>query len=75
MFSATCHPQTDDQTEVTNHTLGTLPRVLVKKSIKGWDELLYHAEFAFNQTPSKTTTLSPFQVVYGCNSRAPLDLV
>ena len=47
-FSTTCHPQTDGQTEVTNHTLGTLLRVLVKKSIKGWDELLDHAEFAFN---------------------------
>ena len=74
-FSTTCHPQTDGQTEVTNRTLGTLLRVLVKKSIKGWDELLPHAEFAFNRAPSKATTLSPFQVVYGYNPRTPLDLV
>ena len=74
-FSTTCHPQTDGQTEVTNRTLGTLLRVLVKKSIKGWDELLPHAEFAFNRAPSKATSLSPFQVVYGCNPRTPLDLV
>jgi len=46
----------------------------VKKSVKGWDELLPHAEFAFNRAPSKTTQLSPFQVVYGCNPRTPLDL-
>jgi len=64
-FSTTCHPQTDGQTEVTNRTLGTLLRVLVKKNIKGWDELLPHAEFAFNRSPSKATGLSPFQVLYG----------
>ena len=48
---------------------------VVKKSIKGWDEMLGHAEFAFNQTPSKATSLSPFQVVYSYNPRTPLDLV
>ena len=74
-FSTTCHPQTDGQTEVTNRTLGTLLRVLVKNNIKAWDELLCHAEFAFNRTPSKTTSLSPFQVVYGHNPCTPLDLV
>jgi len=60
--------------EVTNRTLGSLLRALVKKSVKGWDELLPHAEFAFNSAPSKTTRLSPFQVVYGCNPKTPLDL-
>ena len=73
-FSTTCHPQTDGQTEVTNRTLGTLLRVLVKKNIKAWDDLLPHAEFAFNRAPSKATGLSPFQVVYGQNPRTPLDL-
>ena len=74
-FSTTCHPQTDGQTEVTNRTLGTLLRILVKKHLKNWDELLPHAEFAFNRVPSKSTQLSPFQVVYGYNPKSPLDLV
>jgi len=73
-FSTSCHPQIDGQTEVTNWTLGTLLRVLVKKNVKGWDELLSHAKFAFNRAPNRTTQLSPFQVVYGCNPRTPLDL-
>ena len=73
-FSTTCHPQTDGQTEATNQTLGTLLRVFVKKNVKGWDELLPHAEFSFNKAQSKATRLSPFQVVYGFNSRNPLDL-
>ena len=74
-FSTTCHPQTDGQTEVNNRTLGTLLRVLVKKNIKSWDEMLAHPEFAFNRAPSKATHLSPFQVVYGQNSRSPIDLI
>ena len=73
-FSTTCHPQTDGQTEVTNRTLGTLLRVLVKKNMNEWDELLPHAEFTFNRALSKATHLSPFQVVYGYNPRTPLDL-
>jgi len=59
-FSTTCHPQMDGQTEVTNRTLGTLLRVLVKKSIKGWDELLCHAEFTFNWT-TRLQAFSPFK--------------
>jgi len=67
-------PTTDGQTEVTNCTLGTLLKPLVKKNIKAWDELLSHAEFVFNRAPSKATSLSPFQIVYGQNPKTPLDL-
>ena len=59
-FSTSCQSQTNGQTKVTNRTLGALLRVLAKKNVKGWDELLSHAEFAFNQTLTKATGLSPF---------------
>jgi len=74
-FSTTCHLQTDGQTEVTNRTLGTLLRVLVKKNVKAWDEPLPHAKFAFNRASSKAMHLSPFQMVYGSNLKTPLDLM
>jgi len=72
-YSTTCHPQTDGQTEVTNRTLGTLLRTLIKPHAKAWDLLLPHAEFPYNRAPSKATDISPFKVVYGIDPISPLD--
>ena len=44
LFSTAYHPQTDGQTEVTNRTLSTVLRVLIKKKIKEWEECLPIAE-------------------------------
>jgi hypothetical protein len=38
LFSTTCHPQTDGQTEVVNRTLSTMLSVILKKNIKMWEE-------------------------------------
>jgi len=65
----------DGQIEAFNRTLGTLRRVFVKKTIKGWYKLFCHAECACNRLPSKAMGLSPFEVVYGYNPCTPLGLV
>ena len=74
LFSITCHPQTDGQTEVVNRTLSTLLRAIIKKNIKTWEYCLPHVEFAYNRTIHYVTKLSPFVIVYGFNPLTPLDL-
>jgi len=73
-YSNTCHPQMDGQTEFFKRTLGVLLKTLVKFNIKLSDQLLAHAQFAYNKAPSKTTGMSPFNVIYGVEPLSPLDL-
>jgi translation initiation factor IF-1 len=75
LFSTTCHPQTDGQTEVVNRTLSTMLRAILKDNLRLWEECLPHIEFAYNRSIHSTTKLSPFMVVYGFNPRAPTDLL
>jgi hypothetical protein len=74
LFSTTCHPRTDGQTEVVNRTLGTMLPAVLKKNLKIWEDLP-HVEFAYNRVTHSTTKVSSFQVVYGFNPRAPTDIL
>jgi hypothetical protein len=40
-----------------------------------WEDYLPHIEFADNRSVHSKTMVSPFQVVYGFNPRAPIDLL
>ena len=75
LFSTTCHPQTDGQTEVVNRTLSQLLRTMIKKNLREWEECLPHVEFAYNRVMHSTTQLCPFEVVYGFKLLTPLDLL
>jgi hypothetical protein len=75
LFSTTCHPQTDGQTEVVNRTLSTMLRVVLKKSIKMWEEYLPHVEFAYNRSLHSTTKMCPLKIVYDFLPRALIDLM
>jgi hypothetical protein len=50
-------------------------RAILKSNPKLWEECLPHIEFAYNRSVHYTAKLSPFQVVYGFNPRAPIDLL
>jgi translation initiation factor IF-1 len=75
LFSTTCHPQTDGQTEVVNSTLTQLLRTVVHKNLKTWEDCLPFIEFAYNKVMHTTTSYSPFEIVYGFNPLTPLDLM
>jgi transposase InsO family protein len=75
LFSTTCHPQTDGQTEVVNHTLSTMLRDILKTNLKLWEECLLHIEFTYNRSVHSMMKVSLFYVVYGFNPRAPIDLL
>jgi hypothetical protein len=75
LFSTTCHPQTDGQTEVVNQTLSMLLRAILKKNLKLWEESLPHVEFVYNIVVHSTTKFCPFEIVYGFKPTAPIDLL
>jgi hypothetical protein len=75
LFSTTCHPQTDGQTEVVNRTLSTLLRAVLKKNLQLWEDSLPHVDFTYNRAVHSTTKFSPFEIVYGFKPAAPIDLL
>ena len=61
--------------EVNNKTLTSLLSGMVSKSFRDWDTELYHAEFAYNRTPSYAISHFPFEVCFGFSPFTPLDLI
>ena len=75
LFSMVSHPQSDGQTEVVNQSLSTLLRVLVKTNRKSWEDVLPHAEFAYNRAKHSTTSKSPFMIVNDFEPLTVIDLL
>jgi hypothetical protein len=42
---------------------------LVSDHRSQWDQVLAQAEFAYNDSPNRSTGKSPFQIVYGIHPR------
>src|SRR6202043_741363 len=59
-FTSGYHPEGDGQTERVNQTLEQYLRVYCNYQQDNWSHLLPLAEFAFNNSSSATTGISPF---------------
>ena len=59
-FTSRYHPKGDRQTERTNQTLEQYLRIFCNYQQDDWYTLLPLAEFAYNNTLSSTTGISPF---------------
>ena len=59
-FTSDYHPEGDEQTERTNQTLKQYLCVYCNYQQDNWSELLPLIEFAYNNAPSATTSVSPF---------------
>lgn len=68
-LSTTFHPQTDGQTERVNQSIEQYLRCYINFSQDDWCRLLPHAEFAYNNTMSSTTKVSPFFANLGFHPR------
>jgi hypothetical protein len=75
LFSTTCHPQTDGQMEVVNRTLSTMLWAVLNTNLKLWEECLLQVEFVYNRAAHSITKFSLFQLVYGFNPCAPINLI
>ena len=73
-YSSTYHPQIDGKTKVVNKILGNLLRILVGDHPKQWDQLLAQAEYAYNDSPNKSTGKSHFQIIYEMYTRGVHEL-
>jgi hypothetical protein len=73
-LSTAFHPQTDGQTEVLNRILENYLRAYTSLEQMNWAKLLSSAEFAYNNSRSSSTGLTPFKALYGYDPELRVDL-
>jgi hypothetical protein len=51
-----------------------MPRAVLEKNLKHWDDFLPHVEFTYNHAMHSSTTMCPFQIVHCYILQVPIDL-
>lgn len=68
------HPQTDGLTERLNQTIVNILTKYVSSSHKDWDLYLPYALHAYRTAVHSSTKFSPYFLLYGRESKTPLDI-
>ena len=69
------HPMGNGSVERLNRSLINMLKALPEDRKKRWKEHLPHLMFAYNSTIHKSTGYSPFYLVFGRESRLPIDCI
>ena len=67
------HPMGDGQCERMNRTLINMLKCLNEAEKKNWKDHVAKLAFAYNSTVNKATSFSPFYLMFGRESRLPID--
>ncbi|KAG9508436.1 Ty3b-i, partial [Fragariocoptes setiger] len=73
-FTTAYHPQSNGMDERFNATLVKILRAYVSQHQTRWDEHLKWAIFVYNTSYQDSIKYSPYEVMYGCKPRTPLNL-
>jgi hypothetical protein len=71
--SSSYHPQSDGQMERINQILEDMLRASILHFDKSWDKCLSLAEFSYNNSYQASLRMAPFDALYGCRCRTPLN--
>jgi len=69
------HPMGDGQVERMNRTIINMLKTLNNNEKLNWKYHLPKLVFAYNSTVNKSTNYSPFYLMFGRQSRLPIDLM
>jgi transposase InsO family protein len=73
IHSSAYHPQTSGQTERVNQILEDILRSCALTYQDQWDECLPLAEFSYNNSYQESIKMAPFEALYSCRYRTPLN--
>jgi hypothetical protein len=75
IHSSAYHPQTNSQTERVNQILEDMLRACVLNYLDKWDKCLSLAEFSYNNNYQESLRMAPFEALYGCRCRTPVNWI
>jgi hypothetical protein len=65
----------DGETKQVNQILEDMLRACVKENQGSWDKHLPLVEFSYNNSYQESLKMTPFEVLYGCRCRTPLNWI